>query len=47
MDINDDCLLEIFKHLTVEELAAVADVSSRLRSMRAWKFREFACRGNL
>lgn len=31
MDLNDDCLLEILKHLPAAELANVADVSTRLR----------------
>lgn len=38
MDLNDDCVLEILKHLTLDELADVADVSSRLRGVAEQRF---------
>lgn len=30
-DLNDDCLLKVFKHLNLADLCSVADVSSRSR----------------
>lgn len=38
LDLNDDCLRDVFEYLSISDLAAVADVCSRLRHVARLHF---------